>query len=314
MIGIEPSRPRRRRLPLIFAIATVAALAAVAAVWLCYDPSPLAHLPRGLTADRDVSYGASPHQTLDIVFHTQDTRPRPAIVMIHEGGWYDGDKASYHGLMAAYAQLGYVTASLNFRPATVAGFPGPVDDCRQAVRWLRAHTAAYHIDPARIGIMGWSSGAHLAAMLALAGDNDGFDTPGPNQDVSGRVQAAVCWAGVYDFLLERRGAFPNSANDPVVAQFLGGSPRDKPEVARRASPVTYLTPDDPPLLVFHGEQDRRIDVEQARELAAALAALGRSDEVVLLPREGHGVDVLPSDPQARRKVREFFAAHLHPDE
>lgn len=254
------------------------------------DTSALAKFAEGLELERDVAYGPDPRQRLDLV-RARGGGPRPALLMIHPGGWSQGDKSAYHGWMPVYARLGYVCVSVNFRPT----YPAAIDDVRSALRWLRARP---DIDPARIGVTGWSSGAHLALLIALEGEE--------------RVRAAVAVSGVYDFLMERSGAFPNSGTDPVVVAFLGGAPRRIPDVARRASPFHHLTADDPPLLVFHGERDRRIDVEQARQLASALEALGRSDEVVILPGLDHGRDVFPGDEESRRKIRDFFGKHLKP--
>lgn len=262
------------------------ALGGVAYFGYSYDTSILAKAPRGLRVARDVDYGPS---TLDIVGPEDVAPPRPAILMIHPGGWTQGDKSAYHPLMIEYAQRGYVTVSLNFRPEP---YPVPIEDCRQALRWLRENAAAQGVDPARIGVLGWSSGAHLATLLAL----------------TETVQAAAGFAGVYDFLMEKSGRFPNAEDDPVVARFLGGTPRSNPERARSASPITRLSVDDPPLLILHGEMDRRIDVEQARHFERALRALGRTDEVLILPAVDHGRDVLPSE--ARERVRDFFARHL----
>jgi acetyl esterase/lipase len=286
----------KRRTALLAASLT-AALAVVAWLGVSTDTSPLARLEKPWAAARDVAYGAGEHQRLDIVYDRTLSRPRPAVVMIHQGGWTQGDKSAYHGWMAPFARSGYVTVSVNFRPSGVDRYPAAVDDCELALRWLRDHATSYGVDPARIGVTGWSSGAHLAMMLALRGNE---------------VKAAVCVSGVYDFLMEAAGAFPNREDDPAVVRFLGVSPRENPELARRASPLTHLSPGDPPLLVFHGELDPRIDVEQARHFARASKALGRRDDVVPLPGEGHGRDVFPGDPDSRRRVREFFAKHLRP--
>ena len=300
---------RRRRMALV-ALA-LAAFALVAFLGSSYDTSPLVRVPESLAVARDVSYGPHAQQTLDLVHARVSSRPRPALLMIHQGGWMQGDKSAYHHLMIQYALLDYVTVSVNFRPSGVAKFPAAIEDCARAVRWLRVHAAAYGVDPRRIGVTGWSSGAHLAMLLALSDGEFGKDPEHP--DASSRVQAAVCVSGVYDLLLESGGQFPNAGDDAALLRFLGGAPRQNPELARRASPITYLTPDDPPLLVFHGEQDRRIDVEQARRFARASEALGRKDEVVLIADGDHGRDVLPGDSAHRQRVREFFARHLRPE-
>ena len=132
--------------------------------------------------------------------------------------------------------------------------------------------------------------------------------------MSAPVQVAVCISGVYDLLMEEQGRYPNDADDPAIVRFLGGSARQRPELAGQASPINYLSKDDPPLLMFHGEMDRRIDVEQARQFALALKALGRKDKVVLLPDGGHGLEGPYLDSKHRDRIERFFARHLRPDE
>lgn len=304
----RPSRVAGRRIGVAF---LVAAGVVVAILGSSVDTSPLARLPDSLAVARGVSYGPGKHHTLDVAYERARSRPRPAIVMIHPGGWMRGDKSAYHALMAEYAQRGYATVSINFRPSGAARFPAALQDCKRAVRWLRVHAADYGVDPGRIGVTGWSSGAHLAMLVALTDDD--FEKGGESPGVSSRVQAAVCVSGVYDFLLQNGGRFPNAQDDEAVVRFLGSTPSQDPGTARRASPLHHLSEDDPPVLVFHGELDRRIDVEQARHFARASRALGREDEGVVLPGEGHGRDVLPRDPESRRTVVRFFARHLRPE-
>ncbi len=302
------SSERRSLLRIVGWVSALFAIAAGAAYRI--DRSPLAGLPDSLTLRRDVAYGPDGYQKLDIVHPATPGPLRPALVMLHPGAWMQGDKASHHRMMAEYARLGYVTLSLNFRPSGVARFPAALQDCKRAVRWLRVHAAEYGVDPARIGVTGYSSGAHLALLLALS--DDAFEKDEAHPEVSSRVQAAVGISGVYDLLMESRGAFPNSDNDAALLRFLGESPAQNPDLARRASPLTHLGPDDPPLLLFHGEKDRRIDAEQARHFARTSRALGRKDEVVLLPDAGHGRDVLPEDSRSRELIRDFLAKHLQP--
>ena len=312
MTSQKPRGPSKGS-PLLRIAAAVSLLFGIAA-WTVYriDRSPLEELPDSLTVRRDVAYGSGGYQKLDIIHAPGSSRLRPALMMLHPGAWMQGDKASHHAMMAEYAQLGYVTLSLNFRPSGAAKYPAALQDCKRAVRWLRVHAADYGVDPARIGVTGYSSGAHLTLLLALS--DDAFEKDEAHPDVSSRVQAAVGVSGVYDLLMESRGAFPNADNDAALLRFLGESPAQNPDLARRASPLTHLTPDDPPLLLFHGEQDRRIDAEQARHFARASRALGRRDDVVLLPEAGHGRDVLPEDLRSRQLIREFFARQLRPGE
>lgn len=139
-----------------------------------------------------------------------------------------GDKSAYHGMLAEYARLGCVTASLDFRPSGTAVFPAAFQDRRKALRWLRARAGTYGIDPRRIGVTGHSSGAHPAMLLALADEEFEIETDGSG--TSGRVQAAVCVSGVYDFLMEERGSFSPPTTRPSwssTGSWTAGSTRSR---------------------------------------------------------------------------------------
>lgn len=134
-------------------------------------------LPKGLVLTQDVAYGtASKAQRLDILFPEDRAQPRPAIVHIHGGGWHAGDKGGRNTfeLMRTFAKAGYVALSINYRMSGEAKFPAAVEDCKLALRWLRAHAPDYGVDPDRIGVIGPSAGGHLSAMLAVTRPEDGL--------------------------------------------------------------------------------------------------------------------------------------------
>ena len=249
----------------VLAAGAVAALGLVAYLGASRDTSILARSP--YPVERDVPYGSAPRQRLDLL-----RRDGPLLLFVHPGGWRSGDKSVYHRWMLHFAERGYATAAVNFR---LEPYPAPVDDLREALRLLRAN-----VKPSRIGVCGWSSGAHLALLLALDG---------------GGVQAAVGVSGVYDFLMPTSGAYPNREDDPNLLAFLGSRPSADPERARRASPVHHLDPADPPLLIVHGEADRVVDVEQARHLARK----AKDVELIVLPGADHGRDCFPAEALGR---------------
>jgi acetyl esterase/lipase len=256
--------------------AAFAVLAGVAYLGATHDTSPLAR--SRFAVERDVPYGPDPRQRLDLV-----RVDGPLLLFIHPGGWRSGDKSAYHRWMLHFAERGYATASVNFR---FGRHPAAIDDVRAALAWLRAN-----VKPSRIGVCGWSSGAHLALLLALDG---------------GGVQAAVGVSGPYDFLMPASGAFPNREDDPNLLAYLGATPSADPERARKASPYHHLTPDDPPLLLIHGEADRVVDVEQARHLARK----AKDVELIVLPGADHGRDCFPAE--ALKRVEAFLARRLKP--
>ena len=136
-------------------------------------------------------------------------------------------------------------------------FPAQIYDCQAAVRWLRANAAKYKIDPDRIGGYGYSAGGHLVALLGALDDDD-FREPGlPADAPSARLQVVVAGGAPCDFR-----ALP--ADSKRLAYWLGGTPAEKPDAYRDASPANYVTADDPPMFFFHGGARRdRADPQPA---------------------------------------------------
>lgn len=273
-------------------------------------PDPLKNLPAGLRVDRDVEYGDdadAAHQKLDIIYHADRSRPRPAIVMIHGGGFRTGSKSAFHPQMRDYATKGYVTLSISYRFTQVAPFPAQVADCKLAVRWLRAHAAMYGVDPNRIGVTGSSAGGYLAAMLALTGHDDGFDGDGPYSEQPSTVQAAVPMCGAYDL---RPAALQRAEmGEEGWATFLGAAPSDDPERAWKASPLAYVSADTPPMLIIHAENDIMAPLFFAEDLAQALDEKGAPSELCVIGGSAHGWR-LPYEADLPSKIDSFFAKWL----
>ena len=165
-----------------------------------------------------------------------------------------------------------------------ATFPAQIEDCKAAIRWLRANAEKYHIDPNRIAVVGFSAGAHLACLLGATDKDAGFDAVEGNTDQSSRVQAVVSFAGPTDFSTKD---WPPVVEDLIQA-LMGKSETDAAEARKRASPITYVTKDDPPFLIFHGTKDELVPVDQARRFAARLKEAGVSVDLVIEEGEGHG--------------------------
>ena len=189
--------------------------------------------PGAVTVLRDLPYRAGPSKRwrLDLaVPKGAGGKPRPAVVVIHGGGWLEGDKSSFasraHGTpgnIEDFAALGFVAATINYRLSGEAPFPAALEDCKCAVRWLRAHAAEYNLDPQRVGAYGNSAGGHLALLLGLVGKDAGLEGDGPHAEQSSAVQAVVSDSGPLDLLRQHR----HGALRRVVEQFLGGPPEGK---------------------------------------------------------------------------------------
>jgi acetyl esterase/lipase len=178
-----------------------------------------------------------------------------------------------------------VAVSPDYRLAPADRFPAQVEDCKAAVRWLRANAATYHVNPDRIGAMGLSAGGHLACMLGVTDRKDGLEGAGGNPEQSSRVQAVVSFFGPTDL---RSPGFSKEAQANHLVPLLGGTVVEKAEAYRKASPVEYVHKDPPPFLFLHGGDDTVVPAHQSRQLAERLRQAGGKARVVIFPGEGHG--------------------------
>lgn len=273
------------------------------------EDDPMAALPAGLVFARDVAYGdTSDAQRLDILYPTDGRPPQPAIVMIHGGGWYTGDKGGVQTarMLRAFADAGFTALSINYRLSDEAPFPAAVEDCKRAIRWVRAHARDYGVDPGRIGVIGGSAGGHLSAMLAVTRPDDGLEGPG-YEDQSSAVQAAVPVCPPCDLRVHLSERLKEEA-DPAVARFLGAGGA---ALAGRASPISYAHPGAAPMLLVHGTADARVVPAQSEAMAAALAAAGALHELMLVEGGRHGMGIVRSEAEFAR-VLAFFTKHLAP--
>ncbi len=233
----------------------------------------------------------------------------PVVVFVHGGGWSGGTKESAVPGLVQFARKGYFCATIDYRLSGQAPWPAQIEDCKCAIRFLRAKAADYGIDPKRIGVWGSSAGGHLVAMLGTAGDQKQFEGKGGWPDQSSRVQAVCDWFGPADLTWaipagpERRPAPPRPT--PSV-RLLGGPAPDLMEKARLASPVTYVTPDDPPFLIMHGDQDRLVPLSQSEKLRDALRKAKVEVRLQVVKGQGHGFRSAP----LLTDVMKFFDAHL----
>jgi acetyl esterase/lipase len=208
-------------------------------------------------------------------------KPRPAIVIIHGGGWLEGDKSSFStpnnrppGNIIDFAQLGFVAMTINYRLSGQAPFPAALHDCKCAVRWLRANAKKYQVDPELIGAWGNSAGGHLALLLGMVGGNPELEGEGPYQEYSSAVQAVVSDSGPIDLLYQHEHNQIRSA----IVQFMHGDPSGpRATDYRRASPINYISPHTPPLMLIYGGADTHVGVETADRFVIALNQAGLKD-------------------------------------
>jgi acetyl esterase/lipase len=262
----------------------------------------------------DVVYGKGGGRELrlDIV------RPRkksptlmPVVVWVHGGAWWAGSRKGGPGRILA--GHGYFVASIEYRLSGEAKFPAQIEDCKCAVRYLRAHARKYNIDPDRMGAWGSSAGGHLVALLGTSGGAKDLEGKGGWEDQSSRVQAVCDWFGPTDF--PKMGRPHEDTNSPEC-QLVGGTLTDKADVVRTANPITYVSPDDPPFLVMHGENDNTVPINQSELLCEALKNTGVEVTLVRVKNAGHGFGapggqpIAPSQAEIRQQVVKFFDKHL----
>ncbi len=241
-------------------------------------------LPAGVTALRDLAYVPDGHerQKLDLYLPEKGDK-LPVVVWIHGGGWEAGSKE--RPPVIAFTAKGYAAASINYRLSQHAVFPAQIEDCKAAIRWLRANAAKYRLDPDRIGVWGLSAGGHLVALLGTSGGVKEFDK-GENLSFSSRVQAVCDWAGPSDFLSLISAQVAQNSKGPV-AKLFGGPLKEHEDLAKLASPTAHAGKDAPPFLIMHGEKDNLVPQRQAELLQDALKKAGADSTLVIVPGGGH---------------------------
>ncbi|MEJ2151260.1 MAG: alpha/beta hydrolase [Chloroflexota bacterium] len=250
---------------------------------------------------------------LDLYWHPGAGRPEPLVVWIHGGAWMMGDKSWVPPTLPLLAE-GFAMASIDYRLSQEAIFPAQIEDCKAAIRWLRANAARYNLDPDRVGAWGESAGGHLAALLGTAGGVAAWDQRGGNREYSSRVQAICDWFGPSDLL--RMGVmesgFDHNAADAPEALLIGGPVQENKELAKRANPITYITPETPPFFIMHGERDDVVPVGQSELLHRALVEAGLDSTLMIIPGMGHRVMKLRKEHKIklRRSVIGFFKRTL----
>lgn len=263
--------------------------------------------------ERDITYCTADgiDLKLDLCRPSTGTGPFPALLYIPNSTWgldQSYTKAECTYLLNKAASRGYVAVGVEHRRLTFDWqdrtiknrFPAQVYDVKCAVRWLRANSKKYNIDPDRIGAVGWSSGGHLALMLALTDKSDGLEGDCGDMTYSSRIQAAVSSSGPIE-LVSLYSQAP-----AITTALLGGPPEKLPDVYAKASPLTYVTKDDPPILLIHGDMDTHVSPQQAELLDAKLTEVGVSHTLVI--KKGYDHVALWDE----KEVWKFLDDNLHP--
>lgn len=268
----------------------------------------------------EVAYSGTDEKakTLIIAYPKEPTRPLPAIIHFHGGGFRQGkasEKTSVH-----FAKAGFVGISVNYRLSGEAIFPAAVHDGKTAIRWARANAATYGIDPERIGAFGGSAGGHLALMMGTSSGDTYLEGDGPYQSFSSSVQAVVENYGPTDFLKmnDVPGDMDHDSPTSPESAFIGGPIQDMKAQVKKANPITYVDPNDPPILIFHGRNDMKVPYNQSELLVDALEEVGVTFKFIPVENAGHGFNarpdekakIKPSREKIERMTVKWFKKHL----
>jgi acetyl esterase/lipase len=268
---------------------------------------PQAKVPEGTKVHRNLEYvkGGHERQRLDLYLPANAAGPLPVIVWVHGGAWFAGSKES-GGPALPFVAKGYAVASINYRLSQHAKFPAQIEDCKAAIRWLRSNAKMYDLDPDRFGVWGASAGGHLVALLGTSGGVKDLEGNGDTNDQSSRVLAVVDWYGPTD--ITKMGGGHDRPDSPE-AKLLGGPVQENKDKAARANPITYVSKDDPPFLIMHGERDLTVPFGQSELLLDALKTAGVDATFRPVKGAGHGGTEFSSD-ENRKLIEEFFDRHL----
>ncbi len=244
---------------------------------------------------------------MDLYFPQTTQEAAPALLYVHGGGWIVGDRNTSLGMedVPALTEAGYLVANVDYRRSVKYPFPAMVVDIKCAVRFLRAHAAELHIDPDRIGAWGSSAGGHIVSLVGLTDASAGWDE-GEYSEQSSRIQAVVDMFGPTDLTdpdyqkkFEEKGYLLFDVMNPSL------------ELLAWASPITYVSADDPPFLIIHGDQDKVVMVKQSRLLYERLLSFGVPAELLIVEHANHNLvpmgDVMnPTREGITQRILAFF--------
>jgi acetyl esterase/lipase len=245
------------------------------------DPSPQRTDFAPLNIVRNVTYVTRDEMPLQAdIFVPPTEGPFPGVLMVHGGAWRGGKRSHMYRDAMWVASHGYTVATISYRLAPEYKFPAQIEDCRDAVRWMRTNADRYKVDAQRIAGWGYSAGGHLAALLGTSDDPATANDSDEVQPPSSRLQAIVAGGAPCDFTLMAPRAIG-------LAYWLGKTRGEAPELYRLASPMACATKDDPPIFFYHGELDLIVPSSSPTKMYERMKELGVHSELHLVKDRGH---------------------------
>jgi len=278
----------------------------------CAQTNPMIDaFPKGTVLHGNIAYNNDdlPKHLLDIYLPANTKGQVPLVIFIHGGGWLTNDKYADMGYMkktiAEIVSSGFALASIDYRFATQAVFPAQIQDCNKAISFLYDNADKYHFDRKKFAVMGFSAGGHLASLVGLAKNNnvDSFFMPGSGKSFN--IKAVVDFYGPSELILFPRADDVNAAESKLI----GATPLSRPDLAKAASPVTYVDKNDPPFLIIHGEKDDLVSTKQSQLLSSWLTVVNVPNELIIVKDAPHFGDMFDVD-EIRVKVISFLKKHL----
>ena len=242
---------------------------------------PPLEIPKDIPHELDVSYLEGDRKEkadLYLPMNVPAGQKAPALILIHGGGFNDGDKRRYREINFGTnaAKRGYLAMSINYKLRKTKGqvtWPQCIYDVKEAVRWLKLNADKYQIDPERIGALGGSAGGNLAFMLATTGPEDGFEGEGTRTNISTKIACGVDFYGAVDLMTYKSDRARPDTNKPEMAMF-NKTKAEAPDLYRRGSPTSYIRTNVAPLLMVHGTGDSTVLPNQSQILRSKLIEAG----------------------------------------
>jgi len=256
-------------------------------------------VPRKVQVTREIVFFRSACGDLRLdLYWTKGRSTRPGIVFIHGGGWMKGDKTEFVWFCTMLAKHGYATAAINYRLSDQAKYPAQIEDCLEAMQWMRRNADQYGIDADRLATIGGSAGGHLALMTGLMGRGETA------------VQTVVSYYGAHDL---NDGEQTDGEGRDAPVKLIGGTKEQKADLWNDALCSSHISRDCPPVLMIHGDRDVTVPISQSRKLLGLLQAAGVSAELLVVRGAGHclaGGQFTPTLAEIDRKLLAFLDAHL----
>lgn len=273
-------------------------------------------LPEGTVIHSDIAYAADTlkSHTLDLYLPPHRNKTLPLLIWIHGGGWIAGNQYNDMDYMTrtlkAVFEQGYAVASINYRYSTTAVFPAQIQDCNQSVEFLYENSGKYTLDKERFAVIGFSAGGHLASLMATSNNNTIEEFYYNKVKPRFKIRAAIDFFGPSDFIA-RIGSMKLDEGDKKSTStlLLGAQPVNRPDLAKFASPTTYVDKADPPFLIFHGDKDVTVPITLSKLLDSYLKLANVHSEFVIVSGAPHAGKLFGSE-EIKNKILGFLNTYL----